>query len=54
MAMGILMERYTLTQEHAFRFLVRTSQAGNIKLRDLAMSIVTGSEEVAVAGADDA
>ena len=39
-AVGIVMERYTLTRERAFSFLVRTSQTGNVKLRDVAATIV--------------
>ena len=40
LAIGILMERYDLTDDKAFAFLVRTSQNSNIKLRDLATRIV--------------
>jgi hypothetical protein len=40
MAIGILMERYTLTREGAFNFLVRTSQTGNVKLRDVAAAVI--------------
>ena len=47
-AVGILMERYTLTPEHAFSFLVRISQEANIKLRDIALSIVTTAQETSL------
>ncbi|WP_433005678.1 GAF and ANTAR domain-containing protein [Kribbella sp. CA-294648] len=39
-AVGIVMERYQLDPERAFAFLVRTSQAGNIKLHDVAAGVV--------------
>jgi len=39
-AIGIVMARYSLDDERAFEFLVRVSQEGNIKLRDLAAKIV--------------
>jgi hypothetical protein len=39
-AVGLLMERYRLDPDRAFGFLVRTSQTGNIKLRDVAAGIV--------------
>lgn len=34
------MERYQLDPERAFAFLVRTSQAGNIELHEVAAGIV--------------
>lgn len=34
------MERYRLGPDRAFSFLVRTSQAGNLKLREVAAGIV--------------
>lgn len=40
-AIGILMERYGLTDERAFEFLIRLSQTRNIKLRDIAADIVS-------------
>lgn len=49
-AMGILMERFTLTDERAFAFLTRLSQTRNIKLRLIAEELVTeaaGNAEVA-------
>lgn len=42
-AMGIVMERYALTEERAFEFLIRMSQTSNVKLRDVAKGIVTAS-----------
>jgi hypothetical protein len=35
------MERYRLDADRAVAFLVRTSQAGNVKLRDVAAGIIT-------------
>jgi GAF domain-containing protein len=39
-AIGIVMERYGLSSERAFEFLIRMSQNSNIKLRDIAATIV--------------
>ena len=39
-AIGILMERYQLDANRVFTFLVRTSQTGNIKLREVAAAVV--------------
>ncbi len=39
-AIGISMERYRLTEERAFEFLIRVSQTSNVKLRDVAADIV--------------
>jgi hypothetical protein len=39
-AIGILMERYQLDSDRAFAFLTRVSQAGNIKLRDVAAGVI--------------
>jgi GAF domain-containing protein len=39
-ALGITMERYNLDEEQAFQLLVRVSQQGNVKLRDVAREIV--------------
>ncbi|MCA0143991.1 ANTAR domain-containing protein [Blastococcus sp. LR1] len=45
-AMGILMERYKLTDQRAFELLRRTSQRRNVKLRDIAYQFtLTGSLE---------
>ena len=41
-AVGILMERYRLPEDQAFRFLVRASNTSNTRLRDLAQEIVDG------------
>jgi transcriptional regulator with GAF, ATPase, and Fis domain len=42
-AIGILMERYGLDEDRAFQFLLRSSQDGNVKLRDLAADLVRGT-----------
>jgi hypothetical protein len=39
-AIGIVMERYGLDEDHAFEFLMRMSQTGNIKLRKVAAEVV--------------
>jgi|SRR5215207_4576249 len=39
-AIGIVMERYHLDPDRAFTFLVRTSQTGNVKLRDVAAELI--------------
>ncbi|GAB2646978.1 GAF and ANTAR domain-containing protein [Kribbella swartbergensis] len=39
-AIGIVMERYRLDTDRAFAFMVRTSQTGNVKLREVAAGIV--------------
>lgn len=44
-AIGIVMERYQLDGHRAFQFLVRTSQTGNVKLRDVATELVRQTEE---------
>jgi hypothetical protein len=46
-ATGILMERYSLTRERAFTFLVRTSQTGDLMLRDVATMIVAEASRAA-------
>jgi ANTAR domain len=40
LAQGLLMQRYGLSEEQAFRFLSRISQDGNVKLRDVAASVI--------------
>lgn len=40
-ALGIVMERYKIDVAHAFAVLTRVSQAGNVKLRDVAEELVT-------------
>ena len=44
-AVGIVMERYGLSEERAFAFLARVSQTRNIKLREVAAEIVAEMEE---------
>ena len=39
-AIGILMERYQMSEDRAFDFLVRASSHGNIKLREVAQELV--------------
>ncbi|MGW6280300.1 GAF and ANTAR domain-containing protein [Kribbella sp. NPDC055071] len=39
-AVGIVMERYQMTDERAFAFLTRVSQDGNIKLREVAEHLI--------------
>jgi hypothetical protein len=39
-AVGIVMERYHLTDDRAFAFLTRLSQDGNIKLREVAKRLI--------------
>jgi GAF domain-containing protein len=39
-AIGIVMERYQISSERAFEFLVRASSVGNLKLRDVAQELV--------------
>jgi AmiR/NasT family two-component response regulator len=45
MAIGILMERYQMSDERAFQFLIRASQGSNLKLRDVAAELVTQTTE---------
>lgn len=44
-AMGILMERYQLSDERAFAFLTRLSQQRNVKLRLVAQEFIAASEQ---------
>jgi AmiR/NasT family two-component response regulator len=37
---GILMERYQMSEDRAFAFMTRASSHGNVKLRDLAQELV--------------
>jgi GAF domain-containing protein len=39
-AIGVLMERYKLDEDRAFNFLTRISQTNNVKLRDIAKSVI--------------
>jgi AmiR/NasT family two-component response regulator len=43
-AQGILMERYKVTGDRAFRMLILASQKANTKLRDVAEQIVYAGE----------
>ncbi|MEV5968220.1 ANTAR domain-containing protein, partial [Kribbella sp. NPDC051952] len=43
-AVGIVMERYQLTDDRAFAFLTRLSQHGNVKLRLVAEQIIRASD----------
>jgi AmiR/NasT family two-component response regulator len=40
-AVGILMQRYAMSEERAFAYLVRESSHGNRKLRDVAADVVS-------------
>lgn len=44
-AMGILMERYALTEDSAFKLLKKASQDHNIKLREIARRICETGEK---------
>lgn len=46
-AMGIVMGRYNLDEHRAFSFLKRTSQDSNIKLHDVARTMVNQANEMA-------
>jgi hypothetical protein len=43
-AIGILMERYTLTDQRAFAFLTRLSQHGNVKLNRVSEELVADAD----------
>ena len=43
-ALGIVMERYGLDENHAFAFLLRASSTSNIKLRDIAAQLVEDTQ----------
>lgn len=45
-AVGIVMERYQLTDDRAFAFLTRLSQDGNTKLRVIAQQIIEGTATI--------
>lgn len=45
-AVGIVMERYQLTDDRAFAFLTRLSQDGNTKLRMIAQQIIEGTATI--------
>lgn len=42
-AVGIVMERFGLDRDRAFAYLVRQSNHGNIKIRDLALTLIDGT-----------
>ena len=44
-AIGIVMERYGISEDRAFHFLARASSTSNVKLRDVAQEIVQATEE---------
>jgi GAF domain-containing protein len=44
---GILMERYQMSEDRAFAFMTRASSHGNVKLRDLAQELVDQLNEAA-------
>lgn len=44
-AVGIVMERYNLSDERAFAFLTRLSQDGNVKLRTIAERLIALSRD---------
>lgn len=44
-AVGVVMERYQLSEERAFAFLARLSQDRNVKLREIARELVAGDED---------
>jgi len=44
-AIGIVMERYSVDEKRAFRYLTRVSNDSNVKLRDLAAEIVGETNE---------
>jgi GAF domain-containing protein len=48
-AVGIVMERYELSEDRAFNFLIRASSTSNVKLRDVAAELVRTANHRAVA-----
>lgn len=44
MALGLVMERFSLDQERAFDYLTRVSQQSNVKLRDVAQEMVEDAD----------
>lgn len=44
MAVGIVMERYSMNEQRAFAFLTRLSQDSNTKLRDIAAHVIENLE----------
>lgn len=49
-ALGIVMERYNMTEMRALQFLIRVSRESNIKLRGVATELVTQLERSATTG----
>jgi GAF domain-containing protein len=47
-AIGILMARYSLTDERAFEYLIRVSSHSNVKLRAVAAEVVAQQNDVSV------
>jgi len=45
-ALGIVMERYRVNEDRAFGYLVRVSQTGNIRLREVAESLVAEANSI--------
>jgi len=43
-AIGIVMERYQLTEDRAFKYLVRLSRCSNVKLREVARQLVNETQ----------
>ncbi|MFD1827086.1 GAF and ANTAR domain-containing protein [Mumia zhuanghuii] len=52
-AIGIVCERYKITEDQVFHFLVRASSTSNIKLRGIAQEIVDSTNQEYERGADD-
>ena len=50
-ALGLTMERFELDEDLAFRYLVRLSSTGNVKLRDIAQELVDEANLKANGGA---
>ena len=50
-AIGLLMQRYSMDEDHSFGFLVRASSHRNIKLRAVAQEMVDNANAVAVSHA---
>lgn len=51
-AVGIVMERYRLSEDRAFQFLVRASSTSNIRLRAIAEEIVASTNQQAEQAGD--
>jgi GAF domain-containing protein len=45
MALGLVMERFSLDRERAFEYLMRVSQQTNVKVRDIAQEMVEDSDQ---------